>query len=333
MNGQVRQIWEVPLRPVVGERFQPTGFPDIGAARFRRPVRKDGRVEWVDALLVESAQSMANRLEEVGWDVGRQTPESVLDGLPYIRVVSRDGEYLTSSRTEAHRLASAFVKDSLLRDATGEDDARMRIVIRKRLDLRDDVPLASRRIAAQVLAMDPLCLVHGVFFAESAKVWPGQPKVRRAVTGFVEALDVQEAPSGGVKRDEVRHSTSEGGAAKEGYGSIPFHRVEWTAGTILASFSLDLAQIRSYGLAEAPTRMLKTLARWQLRALLDRGLRLRTACDLEPVDLDVRDRGGEPLGPEDQLAEELRGLIDESRPELGPGEPIEVVWDPARAKV
>lgn len=328
MSRRSRQVWEVELRNVVGERFQPTGFPDIGAARFKRPVRsQDGALDWQDALLVESAQSMANRLEAVGWDAGRQEPAPELEGLPYIRVFSEEGEYLTSSRTEAHRLASAFVKDSLL------DGEKMRDVIRDRLDLRDDMPLTSRNIAAQVLAMDPLCLVHGVFFAEPAKVWPGQPKIRRAVTGFVEALNVEQVASGGVKRDEVRHSTSEGGASKEGYGSIPFHRVEWTAERIVASFSLDLAQIDSYGLAEAPTRMLVTLARWQLRTLLGRGMRLRTACDLEPIDLDVRDRDGEPLGEEEELAQRLRQLIDESREQLGPGGPVDVVWNRQAARL
>ncbi len=45
------------LQPAQGDRFQPTGFADLGAAEYRRP---DG----TPMLLVESAQSVANRLEK-----------------------------------------------------------------------------------------------------------------------------------------------------------------------------------------------------------------------------------------------------------------------------
>jgi len=194
-----RRLFDVPLQPIAGSRFQPTGFPDIGAALFKRPERRGAETVWTDSLLLESAQSMANRLEEAGWDKGSQAQAGAFDGLPYIRVLDAEGEhYLTSSRTEAHRLASAFVKDSSL-DGTSMIDE-----LKGRLRLEDDRPLAPRDIAAAVFSMDPLCLVHGVFFADSK--WPGQPKIARALTAFIEAHDVQRADSGGVKRDDVRHS-------------------------------------------------------------------------------------------------------------------------------
>ena len=55
-------LFEILLKVRQGHRFQPTGFPDLGAAEFETP---SGR-----SLLVESAQSMANRLESVCWDEG-----------------------------------------------------------------------------------------------------------------------------------------------------------------------------------------------------------------------------------------------------------------------
>lgn len=55
-----RLLFSVPLRPVQGDRFQPTGFPALGAATYQT---KDGT-----KLLVESAQSMANRLETTCWE-------------------------------------------------------------------------------------------------------------------------------------------------------------------------------------------------------------------------------------------------------------------------
>lgn len=313
-----RQLFDVPLKPVMGSRFQPTGFPDIGAATFTRP-RADGTAE--DMLLVESAQSMANHLESVGWDRGAQEPVPALAGLPYVRVVAADdGRYLTSSRTEAHRLASAFVKDSQL------DGRDMKEVIKERLGLREDTPLAPRGIALALLALDPLCLVHGVFFAESAKVWPGQPKVARAITACVEATGVAEAVSGGVKRDDVRHHIGETGGAAEGYGFVPFHRTEWTAATITASFSIDLVQIHAYGLPQAAADLLVAVSRWEMRSLLDHGLRLRTACDLTPVEDEIRDRAGNALATAEDLAAEVERLVGECRALLGDGAPLEVRW-------
>lgn len=320
-SNPARQLFEVELEPLSGSRFQPTGFPDLGAAVFDRPVRRNGEVGWVKALLVESAQSMANWLESAGWNSGVEAPNPVLDGMPYVRVLAADDRrYLTSSRTEAHRLASAFVKDSTL------GGKGMREVLRQRLGLRDDTPLAPRDIAAAVASLDPLCLLHGVFFAESSKVWPGQPKIARAVTGFIEAVDVRPAVSGGVKRDEVRHQVEEGGGSAEGYGFVPFHRSEFTAGRIVGSFCIDLAQIGSYGLPAPAEQLLATVARWEIRRLLDEGLRLRTACDLAPINPEVTDRRGEPLAPVTELASEVGRLVGECPGVFGDGAPIEVLW-------
>jgi CRISPR-associated protein Csb1 len=316
-----RQLFDIPLEVVSGSRFQPTGFPDLGTATFKRPIRNGAETRWANAILVESAQSIANHLEGAGWDDGAEAPVDAIAGLPFVRVVKADGTFLTSSRTEAHRLASAFIKDSAL------DGNDMKAVIRERLGLQDDVPLAPRDIARAVMALDPLCLLHGVFFAESAKVWPGQPKIARAVTGFVEATDVERADSGGVKRDAVRHSIAEGaGGSSEGYGTIPFHRTEWTAAEITAFFTIDLGQLRSYGLGDSGTELLLTIAQWEIRTLLDAGLRLRTACDLAPISDDIADRKGERLATEDELSARIATLIPACADLLGDGA-IEVVWN------
>jgi CRISPR-associated protein Csb1 len=316
-----RQLFDVPLEVVSGSRFQPTGFPDIGAATFKRPIRDGSTVRWVVALLVESAQSTANHLESVGWDAALEEPVAELMALPYVRVLDKEGTYLTSSRTEAHRLASAFVKDSTL---DGQD---MKTVIRDRLGLRDDVPLAPREIARAVMALDPLCLLHGVFFAESARVWPGQPRIARAITGFVEATEVERADSGGVKRDHVRHEISEGaGGSSEGYGMIPFHRTEWTAAEITAFFTIDLGQITSYGLGDPASELLTTIVRWEIRSLLDVGLRLRTACDLAPISPVIADRQGEELPSASALAQRIEELVPACSDLLGDGA-IEVIWN------
>src|SRR5665811_1308645 len=61
LGNSPRLLLEADLQPIQGTRFQPTGFPDLGAATYDGP---DG----TPMLLVESAQSMANRLESVCWE-------------------------------------------------------------------------------------------------------------------------------------------------------------------------------------------------------------------------------------------------------------------------
>ncbi len=263
-----RLLVDAPLRPVVGTTFQPTGFPDLGAAEFQRPNSPP-------SLLVESVQSMANRLEELGWDAPAQQPIELLAGLPYVEVVhAEDERFLTSSRLEPHRLAAAYVRDAAIDGADGTD------WVTERLGLEPKRPLDWGRIYTAVFEMDPLCLIHGVFF--SAKPWHGNPKVRRAITAVVEAHDVAPVISGGLKRDDVQFTQGESGrGAEEGYGFVPFGRTEYTAREIVLGASVDLAQIRGYGLPSERTELLTLLAVWELASLLESPLRLRTACDFE----------------------------------------------------
>ncbi|MDE0267693.1 MAG: type I-U CRISPR-associated RAMP protein Csb1/Cas7u [Acidimicrobiaceae bacterium] len=312
-----REMYTIELKAVPSERFQPTGFPDLGAAKFEKPVGTEGK--WVDAILVESVQSMANRFEAVGWNEANREPVSTLSGLPWVKVVADDGDrYLTSSRTEAHRLASAFIKDS--KTVAGED---MLTKIKELLDLTDDTPLDMNHYARTIFALDPLCLIHGVFFADGK--WPGQPKTPRALTGFIEATDVREVYSGGVKRDDVRHSISEGArGAAEGYGSVPYPRSEYTARSIALYVSIDVKQIETYGLSPEATQLLLAIARWEVRSLLENGLRLRTACEFEPLN----ETGTIGLADTETLASEIRGLIDGGLPELADSDepPLIVRW-------
>lgn len=311
-----RYIYDAELTPIGGSTFQPTGFPDIGAATFTR--YEDGHE--VDSLLVESVQSMANRLEATAWDQAENHPVDAVTGLPWVRVVrAKTGEFLTASRLEAHRLASPFVHTSTL------DGQSMFDVIGSRLGLKTDTPLDYRAMAVAVAQLDPFCLLHGVFFSQ--KNWLGQPKFTRAISGVIEAHDVQRAVSGGRKADRVRHQLDKGGegGTAEGYGSVPFSRMEWTAKRIMASFVIDIELLRSYGLPQVATEALETLARWEICKLFEGGLRLRTACDLELVS-PINARRGPELPAADELAGALRDLVAKSDGVFGDGEAITVEW-------
>lgn len=256
-----RLLFQIPLQPLQGHRFQPTGFPGLGAATYQTPA---GR-----ALLVESVQSMANRLELTCWDEAAQDLKADVAGISHVRVL-RNGKFLTDTVLEAHRLSSPYLLEGsdrsffeTLRSALGELKAG---------------PIDRRKLADTLLRYDIGSLLHGVFIAKEAKkeLAGGRLRVARALSAFIEADGVETAPSGGVKNDHVNPS----GDTKSGFGNVPFARDEYTAQRITLYVNLDLAQIRGYGLGPDVERLLILLALYKLRALVDGGLRLRTACDL-----------------------------------------------------
>lgn len=292
-----RVLIEVALKPVQGARFQPTGFPDLGAAVFDT---KDGA-----HLLVESAQSMANRLEAVCWDGGTSELVPSLRGLSYVRVVDKDGAFRTSSVLEAHRLNSPYILES--------KDTTFAKQLKKEVDEAFEGRSINRAVLAKLVARyDFSALIHGLFLAKT-ELAGGRLRIERALSGFIEASGVRVAASGGVKNDALNPS----GEAKRGFGNVPFQRDEYTADRIAAFFSLDLAQIRAYGLGAPGERLLVALGLFKIRTLLDGGLRLRTACDLE-ID-EGKDATGvrvtRPIGAALPTAAELRaalpGLISE----------------------
>lgn len=261
LAGQPKLLVEAELRPVQGQRFQPTGFPDLGAAQYDTP---EGSY-----LLVESAQSMANRLEAVCWDSSTKDLVEPLRGVSYLRV-EQDGEYLTSSLAEAHRINSPYVLES--------KDKTFLEALKTELRAMEKGPVDRELLASTLLRHDLGSLIHGVFLAKK-DLAGGRLRLERALGAFIEASGVRVALSGGVKNDHVNPSGDTG----KGFGNVPFHREEFTAERITAFFNLDLGQLRGYRLGEDACRLLTLVSLFKVRALLDGGLRLRTACDLEVV--------------------------------------------------
>jgi CRISPR-associated protein Csb1 len=253
-----RLLFEIPLAPLQGQRFQPTGFPGLGAATFQTAAGA--------SLLVESSQSMANRLEVVCWDQRSNDLLPDLQGLSHVRVM-RKGAFLTDTVLEAHRLNSPYLLEG--------QNARFAKMLQEELNALEVGPIDRKKLAAALLRYDVGSLLHGVFLAKK-ELAGGRLRVARALSAFIEADGVRVAASGGVKNDHVDPS----GDAKSGFGNVPFARDEFTAERITLYVNLDLAQIRGYGLGEDVENLLVLLALYKLRALVDGGLRLRTACDL-----------------------------------------------------
>jgi CRISPR-associated protein Csb1 len=262
LKEEPRLLMEAELKPVQGERFQPTGFADLGPARYQLA---DG----TEMLLVESAQSVANRLEATCWDEAKGQLREELDGLPMIAVKRQDGRLLTNSLLEAHRINSPYILE-------GKDQSVFEM-LKKDVAGMEEGPVDIGLLARTVFKYDANAVLHGVFLAKS-DLAGGRLRLPRALSGFVEARNVSIVESGGVKNDRVNPS----GDTKQGFGNVPFHRTEFTAEKITAYFNLDLALLRGYGLGDDATDMLIALALFKIRRFLSNGLRLRTACDLNP---------------------------------------------------
>lgn len=288
-----RLLIEAKLQPLQGTRFQPTGFPDLGAAQYTLPDRSQ-------AVLVESAQSMANRLEAVCWDDAARTWIAPLQGLPYVDVFDDDGRWITSSVLESHRLNSPYILEGKDRSFFDRLKGELGGVAEGRIDLQ--------RLATVLLRYDVNALLHGVFLAKK-DLAGGRLRLPRSLSAFIEAHDVSIAASGGLKRDDVDPS----GDAKKGFGHVPFHRDEYT-GNLRAYFNLDLAQIRGFRLGPAAERLLIGLALLKIQRLLADGLRLRTACDLEVVgDVMVRRPDAFVLPDLASLSAAMPALVAEAR--------------------
>ena len=285
-----RLLFTVPLAPLQGQRFQPTGFPGLGSATFRSAAG--------DCLLVESAQSMANRLELTVWDDIIQNVKKEFVGLSHVRVNRSDGSFLTDTVLEPHRLNSPYLLE--------ESSKNFFDMLKASLGGLETGPVDRKKLALTLFEYDVGSLLHGVFLAKK-ELAGGRLRVARVMSVFIEADGVRVAASGGVKNDHVNPS----GDTAKGFGNVPFARDEFTADSISLYANIDLAQIRGYGLGDDAVRLLQVLALYKLRALLDGNLRLRTACDLrvESQSIIATSPGGFVLPDAASLTEDLQKAI------------------------
>lgn len=297
-----RLLLEADLRPASGHRFQPTGFADLGAAEYTAP---DG----TPMLLVESAQSVANRLEKTCLDGDGPDIDPDLNGLPYVAATlnAPDGDVRTSSLLEAHRIGSPyFLLNKVFKEKLAEE-----------MCYNPKRPLDWKKIYATLFRYDPNSLVHGVFLS---LLEGGRVRAPRALTGFIEAEGVDRAISGGVKNSPVdpkgELQVADADASERGvYSNVPYARVEYVAKKITASFNLDVALVRGYGLPEAASRLLIALALLKVRRFLTAHLRLRTACDLLLAgDVRVIAPAGFAVPDEASLLEEVKKGIAACEP-------------------
>jgi CRISPR-associated protein Csb1 len=262
----------VPLKVAegFGERFQPTGFPNLGAALYKASnytKDKDGKItgETVsDFLLTESAQSLANWMEYLCLDP--QNPcryNNDCAGIPYV-VVQETGTGgmtdLTSSLTEPHRLAS----DEIL-GASINGDSFDKVLIGL-LGVNKQRPMHLPRIAKRLFYIDPACLLHGVFLEKL----DGRIRFSRLLSATITAKHPAPVNAGGVMRGYV---TIEGKEA-----SIPYGTQHFTSPEITLHLTFHSDSLNALGLDAQEEQFLAAFALYKINKLLTSFPRLRTAC-------------------------------------------------------
>jgi len=323
LTNATRLLFSIPLQPVQGQRFQPTGFPNLGAA-FNP---KSG------VLLVESAQSMANWLESTIWDDAKSDLIAAANGLSHIKV-TRNGGFFTDSILESHRINSPYIlrkmkgknkgaakENSTDKNASSEEASYLdgfAETLSKELGVnaKKDAGKIDRHLFAKTLfKYDVGSLIHGAFLEKL----DGRLRVARCLSAFIEAENASVFASGGAKVDGVNPvglcpSWQTGNGI---FGNVPFARDEYVADRIFLHVNIDLSQIRGYGFDDAQTHLLYVLVLFKLRTLLSKPLKLRSACDFEIVNSESVFSSRAPvnfdLPTQAELESELKKLIATNR--------------------
>ena len=118
-------------------------------------------------VLVESAQSVANRLESVCWDDTTASLSPPVVGMPYVSVALWDRGDATNSLLEAHRRNSPYIMS--------DDDFAQRFRSEAKLPARNEQASVFNRatLAKAAFKYDPGSVLHGVFSRETG--WSRPP--------------------------------------------------------------------------------------------------------------------------------------------------------------
>lgn len=288
LDSSSRLLVEARLKVATGGggRFQPTGFPDLGPALYRGA---DGAT-W---LLVESPQSMANRMERVCWVDGDTETDSVgrynddCNGIPFVLSTDSDSRPLTASTLEAHRLASPYIWNTQLEDPDHKGaHISLEVYLKRLFHLSANRLVPWKKVAEGLLKVDPGCLLHGVWFNESSFAG-GKVRITRSLSSYIEARDPSIANFGFQKRDPVSDRTDKqsGQSAAEGYGSVIGPKQHFTSPEVTAYFQIDMERLRSYGISNEKVRALTAWSMYKVRRVLtasrDGIADLRTECKFE----------------------------------------------------
>lgn len=313
--------------------LQPTGFPDIGACIFKDA---QGQVR----CLVESEQSMANRLEAVCMADGGEWVEPWRSALPLIEVVDGGGQRIATNLTEPHRIASSYILEGKINGVVEFREILWRAIGMQGSGKDTSLPLNGRaRLDSVIFALDPSALLHGYQFVQTSFVGMRQPRILHArmeanlagdeeMNYAMEKVDQIEPKPQSTRRGDIPNNKGQSIAAK--------HRIIWK--DITAIFELDVLALKNLHLADDQKKFLLGLALWKIGAFLSDypsfdprsrqilgALRLRADCHLKFDKFDFGEGGAVIQHPKDltscvadssSFTEEFRKLLPDFRAEI-----------------
>ena len=327
---QDRVLINADLQLANGSFFQPTGFPDIGACVYTDGTGKR-------RCLVESEQSMANRLEAVCMKAPGVWREPFAGQLPVVRVKSKGGSLLATNLTEPHRVASSYVLEGVVNGTTLQEKFQEHLGIDGKT-----WPLDGReKLTQTVFTLDPAAILHGFQFMQWEAVGL---RAARLLHARLEATLADKDGADGevhyglVKVDGIEPEAS--AAKKSNKGQSLAAKVRYVSESIQATFEIDVLALRERSLVPAADgdgadsdsanqdarRFLLALALWKIHRFLTNApafdartgdttgsLRLRADCSLAVGTVSWSgSKQGAPFGKDNPLDLESLVKIEDS---------------------
>jgi CRISPR-associated protein Csb1 len=261
----------IELKPLTDSVF-PAIFKDVGHSLWINPVT--GKQD----LLIDSPNSLANRLESVLSISNTGKPIDLLEGISYCYLKDVTGKTIVTTLQLPHRIGSGPIA------LTKQDDFKKRL----QADIKEN------GLHAAVLRYDTLSLIFGTWLS---RIDGGHGKISKVITARIVGRNVTRVNVGGTKQEaspikamgissaNVDVSAFEGNNIKGsdiGIGTLPFQKYEFVAAKYELQISINWNLIDAYDLPEHCKAMLRSIVSLCVYELLSQQLYCRTNCSFIP---------------------------------------------------
>lgn len=259
---------------------KPPTFLDVGVSQAYLP--------WEQRLdvLLHTPQATANLIEDSIWDSVNHTLIPELQGLPFVEIYTKSGQYVASTLDLPHRLGTGY----LLKNKHAElDGQRFREGLRQRI--------RTQGVYQAAFALCPMSIVLGSFYTHIAGVY----RIPRVLSGEFVAENAVSMPTGGAVHDpvsargkgvnlkhmfEIDPKTGKDKdvktPSKVGLGNIPYVRESFKAERYIGRFVIDTRLVDKSNLDAKAKTLIQILSQYLVRRLLAEPVTLRTECYLVP---------------------------------------------------